>query len=369
MTVRCMFLALIALLFPASAFAQMYVYSSLYVHSNGADGYSYAVVPYGWIHSSTLRLFENGNQINYAYGQSHYNGQPVYLSVTYYGYPPPYTLYDQIAEVDGELSDYGWFWETQYSWGQTPPPSVTIGGDGDEWDGQSGHTFSLSVQGGTPSHYAWQYSYPPGAGNNPSVSFSGSGSSVSTDAHWFASPDGACSGRTPSQYAITGSASIANYWYQASTPYRIHIPNPGGEAYSPRVGGQVLLMPPAGGSGLWTVGQNQYLRTQPTVAVNALMGSQFRTKVEEHENVHLQQFTTGIFSANWNPVAAYDRVKNLTHVTFLGLDALVKAAVQAYNQEQDAAVQARMPDAEAQAYAVSDAIAPHYFYQSACGRH
>lgn len=366
-----LFLAAFSLLFTVSVHGQMYMtfYSNLSVHSNGADSHSYAVVPYGWIASSTLLLSENGSPVRYTSGQSQSSSQPVSLSVSYFGYPPPFTVYDQIAEAYGDLPDYGAFWDSQYRYGQTPPPSVSIGGDGDEWDGQTGHTFSLSVLGGTPTQYAWQYSNPPDSGNNPNVAFGGWGATVTTDAHWFASPDGVCSGATPSPYTIHGLASIAEVWYQASTPYRIHIPNPSGETYSPKVYGYADMMNPTGGSGLYTVGQSHYYRTQPTVAIKALPGSQFLGKVTAHENVHVQQFTSGLFSAYWDPIAAYNLVRNFTYTTHAALSARLSAAIDAYHAGQDALVEAQMPGAEAQAYVVSDPIAPMYFYQAACGRH
>lgn len=194
-------------------------------------------------------------------------------------------------------------------------------------------------------------------------------STVTTDAHCFPSTDGVCSGATPSSYTIHGLASIAEVWYQASTPYRIHIPNRAGETRSPKVYGYATLMPPTGGSGLYTVGPSHYYRTQPTVAINSLPGSQFRGKVTAHENVHVQQFTSGTFSAYWDPIAAYNLVRNFTDTTHEALSARLSAAIDAYNAGQDALVEAQMPGAEAQACVVSDPIAPMYFYQAACGRH
>lgn len=363
---NCRILLLTALLLLGSAVAsgeEMVFYSNLSVSSFGADGFSYAVVPYGWILSSELRLTEDGNEVEYRTGRSMYARQPVWLSVARFGCQPPYTSYVQVAEADGVLDDYGWFWELRINHGMTPPLAVTVSGDGDAWDGSSGH-FSLSVPCGAPGDYDWNYTAPAGAGNNPNVAFHRADPSVSTNAHWFAHPNVQCP-PDPSEYQILGSAHAFGDWWHASSPFRVHTPTRGGVTYSPAVAGHVTLQ--CCTNGRWTVGQNNYFRTEPQVAINVMPASQFRTKVDAHEEVHRTQFTTGIFSSYWNPVAAYNRVKDLTDTSQAALDSRISAEVQAYNLEQDALVRARWEtDAEPPAYAVSDPIAPHFRYQAVC---
>ncbi len=360
---KAILLAAVAMLAPAPVFGQMTYYSQMYVDRSGAGGYSYAVVPYGWILSSTLELSENGNLVDYRSGQSQYFGQAVYLTVSSHTDPPAYTLYEQYGEAYGELEDYGWFWEPSWLSGITPPPSVSITGDSDEWDGGSGH-FSLLVEGGTPSEYTWDASWPYGAGNDPFVSFVSSGADTWTNAHWFAYPDMECAG-SPSEYQVNGAAFIDSTPYTDSTPFRVHIPNTGGRTHSPRVAGSVMLIPP-GANGLWTVGQNNYYRTQPLVIINVLPSSQFRNKVETHENVHVAQFMTGMFAFYWDPLVAYNRIKNFTDTSFALLSARIENEIGTYNNEQDTLARLQLQEFELQAYAVSDSIAPRFYYQDVC---
>lgn len=358
------YLGAVLFLGAVSAQAQMIYYGHVNVHSNGADGYSYAVVPYGVVHSSELTLMENNNVVDTDAGGSHSTWQPVYLSVSYYGYPDPYAQFQLFGQAEGELPDSGWYNESIYDSGFTPAPIVTLTSAGDTYDGASG-SFSLSVQGGLPSDYNWSYTAPAGAGNNPNVTFNGSGANVSSNAHWFAYPDGECSASFSSTYQIAGQALIADQWYGDTTPFTIYVPNPGGVTYSPKVMGSVQIL--CCTNGLNTVGASNYYRTQPVVAIDVLPSSQFRVKVETNETNHAHQHTSGMFSQYWDPSAAYDRVRNLTDTSWSTLSARITAEVDAYNAEQDAAVQSLWWMAEILAYSVSNGIPPYYLFQSTCG--
>ncbi len=341
----------------------MIYYGHLNVNSNGADGYSNAVVPYGVVHSSVLELSEDGNTVDSDSGGSVNTGQSVYLSVSFFGYPDPYTLYELAGEAEGEIADYGWFLDWFYYSDVTAPPTVTLTSAGDTYDGASG-SFDLSVQGGFPSAYDWSYSAPPSAGNNPQVTFNGSGASVSSDAHWFAYPNGECAANFSSQYQITGQALIANQWYWDTTQFTIYVPNPGGETYSPTVMGTVQVLC---SNGVCTVGANNFYRTQSVSVIDVLPSSQFRVKVETHEANHVHQHTAGMFSQYWDPLTAYNRVRNFTDTSYSALSARITAEANAYNAEQDAAVQSLWPLAEILAYSVSNSIPPFYLFQSTCG--
>lgn len=341
----------------------MIFYNSLSVSSYGADGFSYAVVPFGWVLSSELGLDEDGHGMEYRAGSSTFSGQPVWLTISRPGCKPPSTYFHQKAEAVGLLDDYGMFWALQFNQGVTPPVAVTVSGDGDSWDGGAGY-FHLSVLCGTPSAYDWGYTAPPGAGNNPNVAFHRSDPSAWTNAHWFAHPNVECP-PDPSEYQILGYVNQFGDWWNGSKPFRVHTPTRGGVTYSPVVDGYVTL--DCCTNGRYTVGENHYFRTQPVVAINVMPASQFRSKVEAHEEVHRMQLYTGLFSSYWDPIVAFNRVKDFTDTSQAALSAKVSAEVRAYNLEQDALVQARWEsDAEPPAYAASDPIAPHYRYQSAC---
>jgi hypothetical protein len=368
MKIRLLSLVVLGIVATVAAPAQMAYYGYLNVSRSGADGYTYAVIQYGYIQENTLTLTQNGSQVSYTSGRSSYAGQPVTLYVAAYSNPPANTLFEMNGEATGELPDAGWFWEPLYRSSVTPPPSVTISGSSDANDGESGW-FSLTVDGGTGSSWDWSYSFPAGSGNNPDITFYSPGSQgVYTNARWFASPDTPCAG-SPSTYQVTGRAFVESGYYSASMPFRINVPLEGGTTLSPRVVGTVMLIPPAAPGGLWTVGQNNYTRSAPVITINVSPNSQFREKVRQHEDIHNSQFTIGIFAANWSPAAAYERVRGLTDASSAGLSAQVSAAANAYNAEQDAIVQGQMAAvAEPAAYNVSDTVPPLYFYQQSCGR-
>jgi len=98
--------------------------------------------------------------------------------------------------------------------------------------------------------------------------------------------------------------------------------------------------------------------------------SQFYGKANAHEQVHDDQYMPGgsyhLSEDLWNPTAARNAIINLTHTTEQGLEALVDATFNAYDQGQLAIDASRRAQAEAEAYGVSDNIAPRYIYQGSC---
>jgi hypothetical protein len=124
--------AIIAAL-PAVSEAQMsYIfYGDLWADENGATGYSFASVPYGWVLGSSLVLRRDGEEVANGYGQSYYMGQSVSLFTSSgcgwpWGCPGPYTPYEIEGNFAGEVPDYGWFldWFTEHE--STPGPVVTV---------------------------------------------------------------------------------------------------------------------------------------------------------------------------------------------------------------------------------------------------
>lgn len=163
-------------LFPASSEASYWIYyGDLDVWAGGAYAYTYAEVPYGWVNYSGLTLERNGNEVGSTSGHSSYAGQGVYLWLSTGESPPPYTLYEANGSVEGELPDYGWFFDWFWDVGFTPGPSVSV--DSASIPGESisvtleplgGYgTLTVQIEGST-THSVYQGTVP---GGSQSVNF------------------------------------------------------------------------------------------------------------------------------------------------------------------------------------------------------
>jgi prolyl oligopeptidase PreP (S9A serine peptidase family) len=96
--------------------------------------------------------------------------------------------------------------------------------------------------------------------------------------------------------------------------------------------------------------------------------SQFFNKADAHEQVHLDQWGTGqLFGGVHNPDEFYNRIVNFTVATQAELLNKITAELTTYTKEQDVFVNSKHAEAEQQAYAVSDQIAPKYVYQLCSG--
>lgn len=103
-------------------------YGDVVAYANGAEAYTFAVVPYGCIHRSELTLERDGQQFESG-GPTPpcYNfGSPVQLWVSDYDCLPPYVYYNAYGEVEGELPDYGSFYDFFFDNATTPGPSVIV---------------------------------------------------------------------------------------------------------------------------------------------------------------------------------------------------------------------------------------------------
>jgi hypothetical protein len=248
-------------------------------------------------------------------------------------------------------------------------PQISISGAQRIYDGDYGN-FGVTVQRGNPLWYSWSYAAPPGAGNNPSVTFSNPEDELTeTDGHWFASPDSACAPRY-ANYDVTGTTGFQTGPLSDTAGLTVSVPwIVGGETYPPTLIPHVSY---AFVDGLWRVlPQTYFVRTNPFVYMYVPATSQFRSKVLLHEFHHQDQYQAGgISHLNedlWNPTEARAAVINLTHATEAGLNNLIAGILNTYLATQEYVdQQVRWEEAEAEAYAISDPIAPAYLYQSGC---
>ena len=117
--------------------------------------------------------------------------------------------------------------------GDTNVDDFTLSGTASTFDGFQGN-FTIAVTGGTATNYAWSATAPPGAGNNPSVTFNQPhNASTTTDAHWFALPNVACGASASSTYTITAAVSFNDLTspISKSTQYTVKLPPDGGAVF------------------------------------------------------------------------------------------------------------------------------------------
>jgi len=254
-----------------------------------------------------------------------------------------------------------------------PPPAISISGEQAIDDGEQG-SFGVSVLRGVPISYAWSFWAPYYAGNSPEVTFTpGAGPSVTTDGHWFASPNLECSAQPISFYDITATVGFGSGPLTATTSLSINaLWYPGGYTPTPSIdatGGYAWVFQ----GGRYVVsGIGNYRRVAPTdsdVVINVPSNSQFHNKTFKHEHVHVTQFQPGgIFADLMGLGGLWTLMNGLSDTTLSGLTAQVNAAMASYTASQLVVFNQGIPEAERQAYAVSDTIPPQYIYDN-CGRY
>ncbi len=118
---------------------------------------------------------------------------------------------------------------------------------------------------------------------------------------------------------------------------------------------------------LWVVvGRGSLQRVPSQIEMRTPTTSQFYNKTLRHEEVHVEQYATGIFSDLYLIDNVMPRLFQLADPNKQVLKQQIFAAVEAWRREQDQILGQRLPQGEREAYAVSDPIAPRYKFQAAC---
>jgi hypothetical protein len=256
---------------------------------------------------------------------------------------------------------------------------VTISGAANCMDGGSAD-FSVTVTGGTAQSYQWSFEAPSGAGNNPNVQFGSPGSaSTSATCHWFANPNQECATEPPKVDAshpyynavydikctvtfsdgkskTKGTKLTVNAWW-----------NPAGATSNAKVDGNLQIGFDAQRNLWYVVGPGSLARTAPGVTINIPTSSQFNDKTRVHENKHVEQWKTGLFSDLLTVNGLMQVLSPLTDPTQSGLAAKVIAAKTNWEDSQEAIYRSRLNQAEREAFVVSDPVSPKFAYQR-CGR-
>ncbi len=251
-------------------------------------------------------------------------------------------------------------------------PRVTINVPKAALDGDTVE-FSVSVEDGTPTSYQWSFE-PTSGGNNPQVNFTNPTTATTmAKAHWFAKPDIPCPSLN-SKYTIKVKVTFQNGSpITEQAPFTVSVgTNWGGQALAP------TTLAPAGtldtaydiSRGVWViVGRGSLTRVLSPIMMRTPETSQFYNKTRRHEQVHEQQYTgDGIYSDLYQIDDVMPRLYQLSNSNKQVLEQMAFEAVEGWRREQDIILRQRLPQAEMEAYAVSDLIAPRYVFQEQCPR-
>ncbi len=245
-------------------------------------------------------------------------------------------------------------------------PTVTISVPQTALDGDMVE-FSVSVQNGTPTAYLWSFE-PTSGGNNPQVNFTApTAQTTQAKAHWFAKPDTPCAS-FDSKYIIKVKVTFQSGGpITKEAPFTVNVGrNWGGQVPEPKTeGAPDYYFDEA--RNLWTVvGRGTLERVPSSIIMRTPTTSQFYNKTLRHEEVHVEQYATGILSDLYKIDSLMPRLLPLTDLNRQPLEQKVFQAIQTWRGEQLQILRQRNTQAEIEAHAVSDPIAPRYLFQLEC---
>lgn len=252
------------------------------------------------------------------------------------------------------------------------PPTVIMSPSQTKVDGEEAN-FSVTVENATPTGYQWSFEAPSDAGNNPQVNFDNpNAASVKAKAHWFAKPNDPCTASSQSTYKIKVRVSFAGR--SPITKERlltVTVPTPEGgrtdtvngitgfPAYETNRRTGVLRVT--------GIGSLQRVR-QVTKSVFVPSTSQFFSKLDEHEDVHVEQWQSeGLLGVHFDPAKFYNRIQNFTAPNLTALQGKINTELQKFLDAEQALVNGKLNQSEREAYAVSDPLTPQYAFQR-CGK-
>ncbi|HXG95237.1 MAG TPA: hypothetical protein VNN73_23070 [Blastocatellia bacterium] len=235
--------------------------------------------------------------------------------------------------------------------------SVTVSGTLGPNDGDTVN-WTVTVTGGTAVSYEWTgVTYQStGNGNDPNVTFSSTSTqTTTTNAHWYAYPDEECGAQAGSVYKIkckvhfsdgdkkSGEALMVvnGWWDPAGTTASATISG------GPRIGFDTS-------QNLWIViGPGSLQRNLPTPVIYVPATSQFYNKTVTHENEHVAQWQSGVFSDFLTVGGLMAVLYPLTDATQNGLITKISNASNAWFANQQTIYNNRLPTAEKAAYYIS----------------
>jgi hypothetical protein len=295
-----------------------------------------------------------------------FEGGGIYQPWYYSFYRPSYSYFRRRTATINLGRTYDWVSTT------VSGPKITINVPATAQDGDT-VTFSVTTQNGTPTTYEWSFEAPSSAGNNPQVNFtSPTSDSTTAKAHWFAYPNRACPPTSAiSEYKIKVKVTFSDGTQRTERKsFKVTVVETGGQvsASNSLAGGPVTDQDP--NTGIFFVDNIGSLHRVRTVTKTIFVPttSQFFSKVDTHENVHLSQWAdNGLFGVHFDPRDFYNRIKGFTDTTRDGLNAQIVGEYDRFLTDEAALVKGKCNQGEIEAYTVSDPLSPQYIYQR-CGR-
>ncbi|HUI29340.1 MAG TPA: hypothetical protein VLX91_03910 [Candidatus Acidoferrales bacterium] len=248
-------------------------------------------------------------------------------------------------------------------------PSDEVVKDGENMDFQA-KVYPNTI---TANSFEWSWSPDnPDGGNDPFVDFEpGSDQQKVTvkSAKWYAFPDHDChppSNQT-STYDLKTLVKIKGDEFDQKGNLNVFLPRLGGEETHAYIIGNPYAVPVYDNSGnikqwrIFSIGTLERVVDKPVV--NLPTTSQFYTKLITHENIHQQQWISGMAMNLWSVDELYKRIRTITAKSLPDIAAKVSTVRLAFESEQIKAFEEIYNLMELEAYNVSDQIPPKYYYQ------
>ena len=227
--------------------------------------------------------------------------------------------------------------------------------------------------------WSWDWRAPDEAGNSPNVTFSPPNMRTTwvPNAKWFALPNRACkiseqepAASTSCVYTITCEIVFPTTTsFTATSSLTVNVPwtNPAGQV-RPGFGG-TLKTKYNNATQLWEVTGLGSLERVIDKTVFIPLSSQFYNGADRHEQVHYEQYDTGIASSYYTLNDLWqNHLQGLSDPNRGILGIRIQNGIRSFLDAEDERITPLIPRMEADAYRVSDQISPQYVYQN-CGRY
>lgn len=220
----------------------------------------------------------------------------------------------------------------------------------------------------TSFSWSWKPKDTP-AGNDPFVRFSPDSThqSVTVDtAKWYAFPDDTCNCKDTSTYVIRAEAVVNSVVYSDSTELAVWIPDTAAGTFPVFIRGTPLKATNSVTGQVRMYSPGTLTRVPDSVIYFIPSTSQFYPKVSTHENVHVQQQTSGIASNIMVVSSLWEKIQDKVAFSEEGLARTVNPIVEKFVKVESEKLEALRRDMEIGAFNVSDPIPPRYKYQRRC---
>jgi len=254
---------------------------------------------------------------------------------------------------------------------------VNIAGDAQVEDGKAaGKRVECLPPSVSPSSFEWtREPANPAGGNEPQRGFehAETNSTVTIpNAKWYADPDEVCTKNQTPEYNLTAFVTIGGDLFEAKTKLVVHLPRPAARMKPQvKITGEPTYVRKIDNSGAtyYGIGEKNTLKREilddiPTYLLSE--SSQFMRKAKVHEEVHQNQYTTGIARDFHSLDVLWERIRDFRAPNSNALSKIFCDYLETYKLQEESRKESVCIECEREAYRVSDPIAPQYFYQGQC---